>query len=167
MGAEILGPASCLDSAEEHVEYADAAVLDIDLNGRNVFPVADRLLERGVPFVFYSGCDIVLPTRFLHTCLLPKPVDRALVLDNLFDVECESSKPIAPREDNVLACLPRLRLAARLLMDDSSAADRLVELTLKHALAQIDDRPRHVSLDAWLIQLLDHVHHGKGRDLYN
>jgi DNA-binding response OmpR family regulator len=33
----------------------DAAVLDANLNGHSVIPVAQALAERGVPFVFATG----------------------------------------------------------------------------------------------------------------
>ena len=33
----------------------DVAVLDVNLNGHQVTPVAEILLERGVPFIFASG----------------------------------------------------------------------------------------------------------------
>lgn len=38
-------------------ESIDAAVLDINLQGEAVFPVADALIERGIPFVFATGYD--------------------------------------------------------------------------------------------------------------
>ena len=33
----------------------DLAILDVNLNGDAVYPVADLLMERGVPFVFSTG----------------------------------------------------------------------------------------------------------------
>ncbi|HWL03841.1 MAG TPA: response regulator [Xanthobacteraceae bacterium] len=33
----------------------DFAILDMNLNGRSVLPVADALAERGLPFLFASG----------------------------------------------------------------------------------------------------------------
>ncbi|MCY0389395.1 response regulator [Robbsia sp. Bb-Pol-6] len=33
----------------------DAALLDINLAGQRVFPVADELVRRGIPFAFCSG----------------------------------------------------------------------------------------------------------------
>jgi DNA-binding response OmpR family regulator len=60
-GAEVLGPASSVDEALRLVEAAaadggiDAAVLDINLQGEAVLPVADRLALLGVPFLFATG----------------------------------------------------------------------------------------------------------------
>lgn len=60
-GAEILGPAPSVGEALRLVEAAaadggiDAAVLDINLRGHAVVPVADKLAALGVPFVFATG----------------------------------------------------------------------------------------------------------------
>jgi DNA-binding response OmpR family regulator len=66
-GAEVLGPAASLGEALRLVEAVaadggmDAAVLDVNLNGRHVAPVADKLAALGVPFLFATGygdtCD--------------------------------------------------------------------------------------------------------------
>jgi hypothetical protein len=58
----------------------DAAVLDINLGGEKVFPVAERLVIRGVPFIFATGYgrDGLLGA-FALTPVLSKPFDhRAL-----------------------------------------------------------------------------------------
>jgi CheY-like chemotaxis protein len=60
-GAEIVGPAPSVDDALRLVEAVaadggiSAAVLDINLGGRHVGPVADRLAALGVPFLFATG----------------------------------------------------------------------------------------------------------------
>ena len=52
----------------------DAALLDIDVNGIEVFPVADRLREKGVPFVFASGYGREgLPSEFADCAVVQKP----------------------------------------------------------------------------------------------
>src|SRR3954454_8696852 len=53
MGAIILGPAATVEQASEHTDQAEAAILDVNLNGRRVFPIADKLMRRGIPFVFF------------------------------------------------------------------------------------------------------------------
>ena len=59
IGAQTVGPAARVDAAVALVSdpdiAIDAAILDVDLHGRDVFPVAQVLRERGVPFVFYTG----------------------------------------------------------------------------------------------------------------
>ncbi len=52
----------------------DAAVLDVNLNGQTVSPVAEILEERGVPFVFATGYgERGLPERFSNRPTLQKP----------------------------------------------------------------------------------------------
>ena len=55
-GAEVVGPAYELEEAMSLLERPiDAAVLDANLNGRSVMPVAEALAKRKVPFVFATG----------------------------------------------------------------------------------------------------------------
>ena len=80
MGAVVLGPASSLDAAGPQVAYADAAILDIDLNGQAVFPPADEFgPSTAYPFLFYTGRSdiVILPLPVLpasaESRLRPKP----------------------------------------------------------------------------------------------
>ncbi|MBA3810763.1 MAG: PAS domain-containing protein [Caulobacteraceae bacterium] len=57
-GAKIVAAASDLEEALSFMELDfDVAVLDADLNGRSVTPVASALAARGVPFIFATGYD--------------------------------------------------------------------------------------------------------------
>jgi CheY-like chemotaxis protein len=61
-----------LDKAREG-EF-DVALLDVSLNGKQVFPVAELLTERGIPFAFASGYGPAgLPENFRGSLLVPKP----------------------------------------------------------------------------------------------
>lgn len=77
-GAEVLGPAVTVRQAMVQVEteaWIDAAVLDINLRGEMIYPVAERLVARGVPIVFASGYDqFVIPERFAGIPHVEKPV---------------------------------------------------------------------------------------------
>src|ERR1700755_3506408 len=57
MGCQVVGPASRLDEAIELSKTAeiDCAVLDVNLGGQPIFPLADLLRERGCPFAFATG----------------------------------------------------------------------------------------------------------------
>jgi CheY-like chemotaxis protein len=57
LGCRIEGRAATLASAlqQAHDLAIDVALLDIDLGGNRVDPVADVLKERGIPFVFTTG----------------------------------------------------------------------------------------------------------------
>jgi len=79
LGAEVLGPvptsgkALTLLSSDQRI---DAAVLDINLRGETVFPVADALKERGVPFVFATGYDqSSVPSAYSGVPRWEKPFD--------------------------------------------------------------------------------------------
>ena len=57
----------------------DLAILDVNLKGENVWPVATRLQEQGVPFVIASGGHVdPPPAEFAAVPLIEKPytVDR-------------------------------------------------------------------------------------------
>lgn len=76
-GAIVIGPVPSLPGAirAANDEHIDAAILDIDLQGQDVFPAADILLRRGVPFVFHSGhgSHSGLPAQFEAVPICPKP----------------------------------------------------------------------------------------------
>ncbi len=77
-GCEVVGPAGSLRSALRLVESSeiDAAILDVNLAGERVFPVAHILCERGIPFVFataYSGSDELYPSEVRDVPRLSKP----------------------------------------------------------------------------------------------
>jgi CheY-like chemotaxis protein len=76
-GCEVLGPVATVAEAVEAVaaeRRLDGAVLDINLGDEQVFPVADALAERGVPFVFLTGYERkILPARHRGRPILAKP----------------------------------------------------------------------------------------------
>lgn len=57
LGCQTIGPVAKIDQAIEaaRTETFDVAFLDVNLAGHRVFPVADILAERGIPFIFVSG----------------------------------------------------------------------------------------------------------------
>jgi DNA-binding NtrC family response regulator len=62
----------------------DAAILDINVGGEVVFPVADVLQERGVPLIFATGYGAsVLPARFAGFRTLAKPFSFDTLADAL------------------------------------------------------------------------------------
>ena len=79
LGVEVIGPVPDLDSALDAAtdERLDGAILDVNLRGKAVFPVAERLLARKTPFLFATGYDEwVLPEKFRWHPRLTKPFDR-------------------------------------------------------------------------------------------
>ncbi len=57
LGCIVVGPAARLDEAVELVNAGgiDCAVLDVNLGGQPIFPLADLLREKGRPFAFATG----------------------------------------------------------------------------------------------------------------
>ncbi|MBQ0823462.1 response regulator [Microvirga terrae] len=75
-GCEVVGPAARLDHALTLALQADIdiGILDINVDGTVVFPVADVLRFRGIPFIFSTGYDFrSLPERFRECPALSKP----------------------------------------------------------------------------------------------
>ena len=56
-GCEVIGPAARLATALDTVnrEQVDLAILDVNVAGEPIYPVAEALVERSVPFVFSTG----------------------------------------------------------------------------------------------------------------
>jgi CheY-like chemotaxis protein len=56
-GCEVIGPAARLSAALDAVsrESIDLAILDVNVAGEPIYPVADALAQRSVPFVFSTG----------------------------------------------------------------------------------------------------------------
>ncbi|MAK81983.1 response regulator [Phenylobacterium sp.] len=57
LGCKVVGPASRLEEAITLVESheIDCAVLDVNLGGQPIFPLADILRAKGAPFAFATG----------------------------------------------------------------------------------------------------------------
>lgn len=165
MGAVVLGPVATVEQASKHTDEAEAAILDVNLNGRRVFPIADELMRRGVPFVFFSGDeDIVIPERLRYASSLRKSSNGQAVFDALFPAERPAGRASEPSDD-VFSLLPKLRLAARLLLGDVEASDRLVERTLEQAIGEIDRRRSGSSTEDWLNGIMRNIVRARGPNL--
>ena len=74
---EVVGPVGRLDRAVRmaRAERLDGAILDVNLGGADVAPVAEVLEARGLPFFFATGYEGVgdLPARFHGRPALKKP----------------------------------------------------------------------------------------------
>ncbi len=87
LGARVLGPAGTVDGAMRLLDQSDdleAVVMDVNLDGERVDPVADAVRARGIPMVFVSGYDRdLLPPRFADVPHCLKPVDIAHLASTL------------------------------------------------------------------------------------
>jgi len=76
LGYTVAAQAARIDEALDAAKNVafDVAILDVNLNGETIVPVAEALDARGMPFVFATGyADAVLPEAFRNRPMLKKP----------------------------------------------------------------------------------------------
>ena len=76
MGCAVTGlaPRVALGVAMAETGHFDMAILDVNVAGENVEPVAERLAARGVPFIFATGYGLAgIAPDFARTPTLAKP----------------------------------------------------------------------------------------------
>jgi two-component SAPR family response regulator len=90
LGGAVVGPCASLDAAERTTseQAIDFAILDVNIQGREVFSLAEELQRRSIPFIFATGYDDwVMPEGFRRHHRLQKPVTartlRAAVVRNM------------------------------------------------------------------------------------
>ena len=94
-GAIVVGPFNDLGSGLDGAarEAFDVAVLDVNLNGTMIYPLADELMARGLPLMFLSGYTAAdMPQRFATLPRLTKPYDLTRLIDAI-------ARRAPPRED--------------------------------------------------------------------
>ncbi|HKT27432.1 response regulator [Dyella sp.] len=90
----VVGPfpnvASAMQALDQGVK-ADAAILDVNLSGERVFPLADRLMADNVPIVLTTGYDgDAIPRDYAHLERLQKPVHLSELFGCLNDLLARS-----------------------------------------------------------------------------
>ncbi|MBW8303490.1 MAG: response regulator [Brevundimonas sp.] len=87
MGCVPVGPAATVDEGLRMAgegEPVDAALLDVNVAGKQVFPIAEALKTRGVPFIFSTGYgESGLPDKWRGHPTLQKPFTESAVRDAL------------------------------------------------------------------------------------
>jgi CheY-like chemotaxis protein len=84
---KVIGPAGSVREAlmliEQHL--VQAAILDVNLSDRDVTPIADLLIEGGVPVIFYSGLalPVALRERYPSASAYKKPTPPVQLLNKL------------------------------------------------------------------------------------
>lgn len=79
VGCEVVGPVGTLQAAITlaQAEALDVALLDINLDGEKVYPTAEELQARGIPFILASGYgESTLPEKWRDQPRLSKPFRR-------------------------------------------------------------------------------------------
>jgi CheY-like chemotaxis protein len=88
-GWSVVGPVATLEGALETIERerVDAALLDVRVNGRDVYAVADVLMRRRIPFVFVSGfARKQMPPGYRDCAHIAKPFTPEAILALLEEV---------------------------------------------------------------------------------
>jgi CheY-like chemotaxis protein len=88
LGCVVVGPASRVAQAFQLLqgERVDAAVLDLNIAGELVYPVADELKNRGLPYIFATGYGISgLTKAYRDRPVLEKPFPRRALLQAILD----------------------------------------------------------------------------------
>lgn len=86
-GAIVIGPAPSVEAGLALIDdnRIDGAILDIRLDGETVFPIAERLQDAGIPFVFATAhIDTDIPIRFGGYYLSEKPTALGEIAKALF-----------------------------------------------------------------------------------
>jgi two-component SAPR family response regulator len=94
LGCTVVGPAGKLSTALALMadQTFDAAILDVTIRGEKIYPVAEELIKRDIPFVFASGYgDWALPETMRDRPRLMKPFTIAALEDQIRAL-CEPRK---------------------------------------------------------------------------
>jgi CheY-like chemotaxis protein len=77
-GAEVIGPAATVTAALDLLKAGPApcaAILDVNVGGESVYPVAAALQAQETPFLFATGCELgLLPEVYADVPCAEKPV---------------------------------------------------------------------------------------------
>ncbi len=93
LGSSVVGPftttAAALAAANN--ENFDFAILDVNLGNELVYPAADVLIWRALPFIFVTGYDVdSIDPRFRHVPIVQKPINK----DTLYRIfAAQASEP--------------------------------------------------------------------------
>ena len=76
LGYDVVAAVGTIAEASEFAANGeiDAAILDVNLDGQEIYPVAAILAKRGLPFVFVTGYgEGSLPAKYSNRPALQKP----------------------------------------------------------------------------------------------
>ena len=90
-GASVVGPISTIEKATSAIDAGDfdCAVIDLNLHGQSVVPIADRLMGEGRSFAIATGYGSdVVPDRLKSVPRIEKPFDPPALLDVVKRLSC-------------------------------------------------------------------------------
>ena len=170
-GGKVACVALSLEAAEARLGSQNdiaGVILDINMGGVTSFGLADALMEAGLPFVFFTGYrSISIPDRFIAVPRIAKPASwRELKKGLAAAQERVTNTGLGSFRDGVEAALPTLRSRARTLAGNTEEADRLVERTLERAISAVGNRSLRLTIEDWLLSLLERTNSDSGRMLH-
>jgi len=87
-GHDVAGTCMSLTESLKFIENEDidGAILDVDLRGVDVFPAAEKLQEKHIPFVFHTGHGdkSQIEDLFPRSTVFKKPTSTEIMLQKLF-----------------------------------------------------------------------------------
>ncbi|TLX08273.1 helix-turn-helix domain-containing protein [Rhizobium sp. MHM7A] len=107
-GIGVVGPAPNVEQALKYIEDSkiEAAILDINLGGTMVFPVADVLSKRNIPFFFATGYSRdVVPPRFADRIFVEKPLDTGAIYSALSSCGSPTATAAGGQKNLILSAL--------------------------------------------------------------
>ena len=88
--AQVVGPVGTVKGAlalMDQYRFLDAAILDVNLGGHPVFPVAERLFDQAIPFLFATGYrEKDMPKQFASAARVQKPYEPDQLLAALLEI---------------------------------------------------------------------------------
>jgi CheY-like chemotaxis protein len=90
-GCEVTGTASRVPAAMEKAKSLlfDVAILDVNVDGENTFPIGELLLQRKIPFIFATGYgNSGIPEHLRGAPVLKKPFQQQDLEKALCSVLC-------------------------------------------------------------------------------
>ena len=94
-GARVLGPVGMIADGLKLLDDSpdvEGAVIDVNLGGAMAYPIAEKLLDRNIPFIFTTAYDVEdLPERFSNVSLCQKPTTMLKIIRTLEDALRENT----------------------------------------------------------------------------
>jgi DNA-binding response OmpR family regulator len=93
-GYSVVGPEKSVAETSRMLAWnkIDLALLDTNIGGQKLFPVAKMLDTLGVPFVFITSNSALLPAEYRHRPLMTKPFRPQALLALILQVLAERAE---------------------------------------------------------------------------
>jgi len=100
-GCQVVGPfgrlAGAMEAVGQHGNALDGALLDVNVHGEDVYPLAEALGALGVPFIFMSGYGSEsIPRSVRRLPRLQKPFESSELLERMVEVFAPAGEVPSP-----------------------------------------------------------------------